>query len=484
MDYSRWGDCPPRAPIGKQDAVYATHDHFILLLGRIADFAARDRARKIKVMEANGGQWRPDAAFMRQMMSAKGSQSGSSPATPMGPPPGFPMGPPSQGFGMGPAPVAHSIPQSPSFSPAPPGAYPMGPQIAASMLGANPNVQNPLMSPISPQMGVPQGVHGGQPFVLQPNQNAVSFATGPPPSPVAPQIPFYGMAPSMGRAHMPSSYSRGVKSDSPETTLPEVMDLETATRAALEEWTQINAALHAFASNLGPAFQPLSAEYHQPLVTPFGDARHYRSYDISNVWALFYMAKIITMRSHPSMPPAAMMAAGVAASQTAELANEIGRIAAGIVPPPSNIPLNPSLGAALISSTMPLFFAGVQYTDAEQRAWLVPRILDIEKRTGFGSAGLIARGCEIAWEKMGQAGRGPPYRMYRQPEDEDQRLNGNVVELGSDGLEGNSPQTRRREIPEGDRSHIFTKEAARVHWAFGLLGEGKDLEMQGRLDGS
>ena len=59
LDYSRWANCPPRAPIGKPDAMYGSFDHLILLLGRIADFAARDRARKMRQMEANGGQWRP-----------------------------------------------------------------------------------------------------------------------------------------------------------------------------------------------------------------------------------------------------------------------------------------------------------------------------------------------------------------------------------------------------------------------------------------
>ncbi|KAK3684490.1 hypothetical protein LTR37_020238 [Vermiconidia calcicola] len=59
LDHSRWANCPPRAPLGKADAVYGSFDHLVLLLGRIAEFSARDRVRKLKVMEANGGQWRP-----------------------------------------------------------------------------------------------------------------------------------------------------------------------------------------------------------------------------------------------------------------------------------------------------------------------------------------------------------------------------------------------------------------------------------------
>ncbi|RMX87107.1 hypothetical protein D0868_15039, partial [Hortaea werneckii] len=41
------------------DAIYGTFDHLILLLGRIADFAARDRPRKLKQIDVNGGSWRP-----------------------------------------------------------------------------------------------------------------------------------------------------------------------------------------------------------------------------------------------------------------------------------------------------------------------------------------------------------------------------------------------------------------------------------------
>ncbi|OCL05185.1 hypothetical protein AOQ84DRAFT_323304, partial [Glonium stellatum] len=266
MDYSRWSDCPPRAPMGRADAIYACHDHVILILGRIADFAARDRERKIKVVEANGGQWRPT--------------------------PGMPMGPPPQ-------------PGQAATGPTPPTMGPMGP---------SPNVPT----------GPPPGWAGGPP---------PGWTGGPPPGPPPggpPQMPnFYGMAPTRAPTAMPSSYANS-RQESPTSPPRASVDLEAAYKTALEDWSQIRAALYALEQHLGPAFQPLSAEYHQPLQTPFGYALQYRSYDIGIIWALLYMSHIVTIRSHPSMPPAAMMAAGVAAQQTAHYANEIGRIAAGI----------------------------------------------------------------------------------------------------------------------------------------------------------
>ncbi|KAK4997653.1 hypothetical protein LTR60_007732, partial [Cryomyces antarcticus] len=136
-------------------------------------------------------------------------------------------------------------------------------------------------------------------------------------------------------------------SQSPSTLQDDHLnDLNAATDAAMDEWTQIRHALNSFASRLGPAFQPLGPEFHQPLATPFGDAVVYRSYDIGCLWAVWHMAVIIAIRSHPSMPPAAMMAAGVAAQQTASMAHEIARIAAGIAPTRRS-----ALGSSRASST-------------------------------------------------------------------------------------------------------------------------------------
>ena len=162
------------------------------------------------------------------------------------------------------------------------------------------------------------------------------------------------------------------------------------------------------------AFAPLPPDICPPVpsgkdnMTPFGPALVHRSYDISIIWTLLHLAKIILLRSHPAMPPAAQMAAGVGAQATQPYAMLIGRITAGMQIPLGE-DLSPSLGAVLTESTLSLFFAGVQYQDPTQREWLITRLLEVDRRTGWASAGIIARGCETAWEKAAAMGRGPPY---------------------------------------------------------------------------
>lgn len=250
------------------------------------------------------------------------------------------------------------------------------------------------------------------------------------------------------------------------------MDLHEATQIALKEYGEIRAALHSFSHSLGESYQPLSAEYQPAIDSAFGTAQVYRTFDIGTLWAVYNMTMIIAIRSHPHMPPAAHMAAGVAAHQTAPYAQEIGRIAAGIVPGPPSQPLNPSLGAALCESCMPSFFAAVQYQDPRQRTETVYRIFSIAQRTGWGSAELIANGCETAWVKAAEAGRGPPYtRVARNARSADPRVNGS--------WEGQDPNGVPSAGDETDRRLVRTKSAARLNWAIGIIGAEEDVPMGG-----
>jgi hypothetical protein len=131
--------------------------------------------------------------------------------------------------------------------------------------------------------------------------------------------------------------------------------------------------------------------------------------ETSVIWAFYYAAHIVLARSHPHMPPMVMMAAGAAATQTAEHAARIGRIAAGMMPLAITPPANPQLTASLAEVTIPLFIVGVQLHDATQRAWLVDRLRALDGATGWKSIGFIAAGCETAWERAAAAGHGPPY---------------------------------------------------------------------------
>ncbi|CAK4031839.1 transcriptional regulatory [Lecanosticta acicola] len=402
MDFSRWANCPPRAPLGKGDAVYGTFDHLVLLLGRIADFSSRDRERKLKQMELNGGQWRPA--------------------------PGM------------------NIPRPPNQQQAPP-PTPMS------------TTSNGMPGQAFPQAG-------------QPTPGQV---------PAMPQ--FYGMAPApRSNVHMPSSYTPSVSIPTPQSAHPPSAfdyDLEKETAAALQEYGRIRAALNLFEQSLGEAFEPLKSEYQPPMDTPFGTALFYRSYDIGCLWALYNMAQLIALRAHPHMPPAAHLAAAIAARETASYANQIGRIAAGIVPGPENQPLNPSLGAALCESCMPSFFAAVQYRDYEQRRATVTRIWSIAQRTGWGSAELIANGCETAWVKAAAAGRGPPWERIARPAEhrDDPRLNGSW-----EHLDPNLPPDDLNN--DDDRRLVGSKPVVRLKWAIGVMGVEEDVERMIRVHGT
>jgi hypothetical protein len=376
--------------MGRIDAIYGTHDHLFLIFGRIADFSAKDRARKLKVMEANGGQWRPA--------------------------PGMAMGPP----GGQPSPSNAS--------------------------------QNGFSGPPSDQRPPPQK------------------PTGSTTSPT-----FYGMAPMPTNVHMPSSYAMNTSTppnQSPTRSEPIDKDLPTATELALVEWSEMYTALANLEAHFGFGFQPLPADLHPTQSTPFGPPLMYPSYDIAVLWALYYAAHIVALRSHPHMPPAAMVAAGVGAGQTAYYAILIGRIASGMMPHPLGQPLNPSLGATLCEVTLALFFAGVQYRDPQQRSWLVTRIRELEALTGWASVGMIAQGCETAWEKAWLSGRGPPYTRTAP-----QWHSGTP---GTFGKQREKPGPKDDEFePEGEnQGSRETNPGWRVQFAMGLLSSEDDVEAE------
>lgn len=235
---------------------YGTFDHLILLLGRLAEFAAKDLKRKRKAVQANGGQWRP--------------QSGAS----------VPSGPAQQNV-----PTQSGSSQMPSF--------------AGMMPGAE------------------------------------------------------------GKTKLPRGFSPA-REDSPVSE-NDNRSLEDWTREAEEEWYEIRTAFSILEENFGPDFQPLGPEHCQTIESPFGPALQYRTYSMAGIWIIYYMGLILCHRYHPSMPPAATIAAGIAARQTGFYANEIGRISAAIAPNASQVAqVSTGVGAGLIECTFGLFIAGVQ----------------------------------------------------------------------------------------------------------------------------
>ncbi|KAH8648788.1 hypothetical protein BGZ60DRAFT_474269 [Tricladium varicosporioides] len=374
MEYNLWSHCPPRAPLGRLDAVYGTFDHVVLLMGRLADFASKDLKRKRLAMKANGG-WRP--------------------------------------------------PQDPNQ---------------------------------------PGSSHGRQGYPPQQAQ----VPGGPP------QIPgFSGMVPDVHEAQLPMGFEHS-HNDSPKSTDSSDIDLEQQRLEAEEEWHDIRNAFQILHDHFGEDFQPLGPDFQAPIQTPFGTALQYRTYSIAGVWMNYYMALIACYRAHPSMPPAATMAAGIAARQTAFFANELGRIAAGISPDCSlAAEVNPGVGAAIMESSTCLFVAGVQYQSPHQRHWTVTHLRDIARLTGWQTALAIASGCETFWVKAAELGKGPPYTRTR-------------VDRVAPDIWSNKRRIDRRMEEEGRREEgrngegrLVVSGSDRVHYALGVLGVEEDFE---RLD--
>ncbi|KAI0020549.1 hypothetical protein F4780DRAFT_364080 [Xylariomycetidae sp. FL0641] len=357
LEYDSWMQCPPRAPMGRLDAVYGTYDHLILLLGRMTAFVCKDLSRKRAVMKA----------------SEKGAA---------GPPAGM----------------------------------------------------------------------------------------------------FAGMVPASEKVTLPMGFSPP-RDDSPHDEGSPKVDLDTRSFNASQEWESIRQAFEEFKDHVGPEFKPLGPDLYRPTATPFGPTAHYRTYSIACIWMNYYMGLIVLHRAHPTMPPIAMVAAGMSARSTHHYTMELGRIAAGLEENISHLAAVTTLkAAALIESAFPLFVAGIQYQDIEQRHWLVRRLLDIARLTGWQSATQIAQGCESAWSKAAQFGRGPP---YQRPADVSPAPTTTVPNPHHHGFPADSTRRIDRRIREVDSSEleeggkIVLAKGEKAHYAMGLLSVEQDLE---RLD--
>ncbi|TLD21249.1 hypothetical protein PspLS_08987 [Pyricularia sp. CBS 133598] len=310
--------------------------------------------------------------------------------------------------------------------------------------------------------GRPQGKSQGRPGGGGPGQSPPSFA---------------GMMPTSGTFSVPAGFSPP-REPSGQTSGPaDNTSLEERTKAALAEWEGIRQAFDLFNASLGSDFGPLTSEFEPTKPSPFGPALTYRTYSIAGVFMNYYMGLIVLYRAHPSMPPVAMVAAGMAAQQTGMYANTIGRILAGLVDvTPGMSEITTVVGGILIESCFPMFVAGVQYQDNAQRVWTIGRLLDVVRLTGWRSAHQIAGGCESAWIKAASLKRGPPYERPRHlttpangsvwngPRRIDKRIKELEDERARDGE------------PEGQL--VLAKEE-KAHFALGLIAVEQDFH---RLD--
>ncbi|KAI7922605.1 hypothetical protein M0657_005508 [Pyricularia oryzae] len=313
-----------------------------------------------------------------------------------------------------------------------------------------------------PGGGPPQGKPQGGPGGGGTGQSPPSFA---------------GMMPTSGTFSVPAGFSPPSEPPGQTSGPADDASLEERTKAALAEWESIRQAFDLFKASLGPDFGPLSSEFEPPKPSPFGPALTYRTYSIAGVFVNYFMGLIVLYRAHPSMPPVAMVAAGMAAQQTGTYANTIGRILAGLVDvTPGMSEITTVVGGILIESCFPMFVAGVQYQDNAQRVWTIGRLLDVVRHTGWRSAHQIAGGCESAWIKAASLGRGPPYERPRHlatpangsvwngPRRIDKRIKELEDERARDGE------------PEGQL--VLAKEE-KAHFALGLIAVEQDFH---RLD--
>ncbi|KAL2012557.1 hypothetical protein VTN00DRAFT_82 [Thermoascus crustaceus] len=390
--YDQLVQCPPRAGMGKLDAIYGSWDHLLLLLARLTDFSHRDRKRKLKF-------W-------------KGWAGG-----PSGPPSGyagnaFPAGGPVGGF--------------PDRTPSGAKSSPFG------------------------QDELPQQREEGSP-------------------------PMYGMAPSRGPVRLPSAFANTACTLGSSPDSVEEDEVESTVSEAEAEWESILTAFDVFGNALGPGYSPLPPDSITPISTTFGPALQYRTHTIAVLWAYYYAGRILLHRLHPSMPPAMMVAVGAAAATTANYAQIIGRITAGVYCPQQyNIQaggLSPTLGGALTEITVPVFFAAVQYTDPAQRGWTIAKLHDISHLTGWQTSSAIARGCETAWVNAAKKGRGPPYEYTTNRHTNDVRGSGRPVpSQRTDGPVVKSTANT-------DRRFVTVNQSARTrsNWALGLLALEEDI---------
>ena len=115
---------------------------------------------------------------------------------------------------------------------------------------------------------------------------------------------------------------------------------------------------------------------------------------------------------------------------------------------------------------MGIFHAGVQYTDAAQRGWIITKLRDISRLTGWQTSALIASGCERAWNRAAELGKGPPYVRTMNKNARDDRVAGRSRE---DEYKG-PPKDNN------DRRFVHVNPGTRVYWAMGILSVEEDME--------
>lgn len=452
MPFENYIYCPPRGQIGRSDNPYATLDHMLLIMGRITDFGGKDRARKQRAVKSQGGQWRPPPWLF--------------PQGPPGGPPGGPRGGPGGMMSGGPTRPPQHESQATSM------------QDPKTVL---PNTSGMNKTKVSMAPSANEGRVRRQSRQGPPGES-------PPGAP-----PMYGMMPTSSvTTEMNSAYKAmdasmkdpAFQNKREERQVSPPKSLEEETARAFAEHESITKAFDLYRSCLGPDFDQLPLSDVTPYSTPFGPALIYKNPAIANLWLFYNVGRILLHRFHPEMPPAAMISAGVTAHLTKDYAQTVGRICAGLYSPHyygQKGPLDPGFAGALMESTFQLLFAAVQFQDAAQRGWTITKLQDVALRCGWQTSGAVAAACEIAWERMGQAGRGPPYERTLDVNNKDVRVSGKFSRDASASTNNfrksdDAVADYELEFVNHDRNLIDRSGSTRTHWALGLLSVEEDIK--------
>lgn len=384
--------------------------------------------------------WTGDSEPDMVMGGTQSQGAGGPPQAAGGPPPGWKGGPP------------------PGWKGGPPPGWKGGPPPGFGGPGGPPGGIPPGVTPEMMQQFMARMQGGGGPPRMG----------GPPPPDNEPKM--YGMTPVADNAYqLPRAFAEVYRDATPPTQEFEAplhddfAELEAATVAAEKEWAEIKQALHDFQASLGPDYAPMDEACMPRRNTPFGGpAIYHRTFPMAILHTLYYTSLIILERCHPSMPAMSMQAAMVCASRTESIANKIGRVTAGLFPEDPSAQINPARGASLIESTIPLFFAGVQYKEAEQREWLKHKLRDIHRITGWASASRVLLGCYRAWEIAGERGLADPFRRPPDSEEED-------VPRPEYESKSGSPTLMEGGVEEPQKNFILR--GHKLEMAVGLLGE-------------
>lgn len=339
LPFRDWKFLHPRGRIGSTANLHATMDHLWLILGRLADFGAKDRPRKLRKMAAIGGSWIPEPGFM------------SAPAT---------------------SSEAHNADNRANS------------QKPASHTGDPRANEGRTRAPQAP----PQLSKAKKPPPL-------FFGMMPPPKiPPSMLSSFHITDTALCAGKSPSPPDTDLTDPNLTSATEAALKEHDAITAAFGIW--INALGPDFAAlpprpNTGHRLFGAIRHYSDPVLACVWSLYHLgkillRRYHPYSPPAMMMSASVNRAFTKADAEAIASINMGLLERQ-AELAS------AGSI--------NPTLVAALQELSFPVMFAAVQFEQAAQRTWVLDSLLDLAKYSGWRTSFSIASGLEAAWQAQG-----------------------------------------------------------------------------------